>query len=210
MRRITAAASAALVSIAVLVSAMACDDAPVELPIEAPVEKGYGVVVEGEVDKNGSTTCAPAFGRAPWRWYESVKWSVAGEQVLFSVGPDVYAVGADGIGLRKVGDGSVGDRTGPETSFDASPDGNRMVYSTCYLDIGQTLDKYEYELALVDLENGETRQLTGNSVFDNYPGMVARWRADRISEEQRERRRFSGEPERTHDGVRRHGPAYGG
>ena len=161
MRQITAAASAALVSVAVLVSAMACDDGPVELPPEAPVYKFNTAVPEGNVHKEVSTTCAPLFGREPQRWRESVRWSSNGERILFSMGPDVYAVRVDGTGLQKVGDASVGGRAGPKTSFDVSPDGKRMVYSTCYPDIGQTLDRYEYELALVNLKDAETRQLTG-------------------------------------------------
>ena len=159
----------AAATFAVLLSAIGCDDAPVELPTEAPVEKGYGVVVEGEVHTHGSTTCAPAFGQGPWRWRGSVKWSAAGEQVLFSLGPDVYTVGADGTGLRKVGDGATGGKAGPNASLDVSPDGQRMVYSACYGRTGANSDRYEYELALVDLESGETRRLTRNSVFDNYP-----------------------------------------
>ena len=99
----------------------------------------------------------------------SVKWSPDGERVLFSVGPDVYAVGVDGIGLRKVGDASVGGRSGPKTSLDVSPDGKRMVYSACYGRTGANWDSDEYELAIVNLKSGETRRLTRNESFDNYP-----------------------------------------
>ena len=159
------AASAALMLIAVLVSATACDDAPVELPIEAPPEIGRAAVEEAPVHTHGSTTCAPAFGSGPWRWRGSVKLSSDGTQVVFSAGSDVYAVGADGTGLRKVGDASVGGKAGPKTSFDGSPDDQRMVYSACYPE----QDRYEYELALVSLESGEPWKLTTNRVFDNYP-----------------------------------------
>ncbi len=62
------------------------------------------------------TTCAP-------RLHESVKWSPDGGEVLFSVGSDVYGVGADGSGLRKVAHRFVGGRAGKMTAFDVSADG---------------------------------------------------------------------------------------
>ena len=82
------------------------------------------------------------------------------------MGPDVYAVGANGIGLRKAGDGSAGGKVGPNTSFDMSPDG-QIVYSACYWKRGGDGD--EYELALVDVDGAEVVRLTKDDRFDNYP-----------------------------------------
>ena len=154
---------------AVLLSAVGCDDQQPVLEEELlPVHKLNPVDAQGEVIKESSSTCVPLFGRQPWQWHESVKWGADGAEVLFTMGPDVYVVGADGIGLRKVGDGSAGDTTGPMTSFDVSPDGRQILYSTCYRPRGRALG-YEYELVLVNLEDTEALRLTRDDRFDNYP-----------------------------------------
>ena len=156
------------VLLALLLSAIGCEDGrPVE-PIgrDLPVHKFPPADAEGNVHKEVSTTCAPAFRRQPWQWHESVKWTSDGAQVLFTVGPDVYAVGADGIRLRKVADGAADGKAGPKTSFDVSPDGGQLLYSACYRRLG---DDDEYDIAVVDVDGAEVVRLTKDNRFDNYP-----------------------------------------
>ena len=106
----------AAAAFAMLLGGIACDDGqpvveepPPPLP---PVHKLPGP----EAFMRTLTTCAP-------RLHESVKWSPDGGEVLFSVGSDVYGVGADGSGLRKVAHRFVGGRAGKMTAFDVSADG---------------------------------------------------------------------------------------
>ena len=157
-----------VVLLAVLLSAVGCED---ERPVEPvgrdlPVHKFPPADAEGNVHKEVSTTCAPAFRRQPWQWHQSVKWTPDGARVLFTVGPDVYAVGADGIRLRKVADGAADGKAGPKTSFDVSPDGGQLLYSACYRRLGE---HNEYDIAVVDVDGAEVVRLTKANRFDNYP-----------------------------------------
>ena len=60
--------------------------------------------------------------------------------VFFSQGPLVFAAAVDGSRVELVADASAIERAhdfsglrvyGPMTSFDVSPQGDRLVYSTC-------------------------------------------------------------------------------
>ena len=116
-----------------------------------------------------------------WVWANTVLWHPDGSAVFFSLGPVVYAAAADGSRLEVVADASLKTRTlpdsevdlyGPMTSFDISPEGDRLVYATCAFPL-ETASKYvttyEYEIAVVDLEDEEVQQLTRNGLFENYP-----------------------------------------
>ena len=69
---------------------------------------------------------------------------------------------------------------GPMTAFDITPDGARIVYSTCDYPKGQPgvaaaageqldMGDYGYELAVATIDGGEVQRLTTNGSFDNYP-----------------------------------------
>ena len=101
---------------------------------------------------------------------------------MFTRGPAIYTIGADGHGLRIVADASAAGDWGPYgiglmTAFDVAPTGNRIVYATCaYLRTGtwSVSDPPEghdfgYELALGDLEGTSPQRLTANAHFDHYP-----------------------------------------
>ena len=107
-------------------------------------------------------------------------WSPAGGEIVFTVGPKVYAVGVDGVGLRGLADPSVASGT---TTFDVSPDGREVVYSTCESGMGYTtgdrygygknarvlIDMHEHVLVVASVDWGLVRRLTKYISFESYP-----------------------------------------
>ena len=68
------------------------------------------------------------------------KWSSDGSQILFDTGPTIHSVDADGsspaqgiVGTSRevVADGRSWGYVGARPNFDVSPDGSKLVYSTC-------------------------------------------------------------------------------
>ena len=149
-----------IVMFAVLLSGIACDDGqPVVVepsPALLPVHKLPGP----EAFRRTLTTCAP-------RVHESVKWSPDGAEVLFIVGPDVYGIGTDGGGLRKVAHGFAGGKAAKMTAFDVSAGGRRILYSRCHRPGGDA-PGYEHQLVIGSLGGGQPR-LTKDDDFHHYP-----------------------------------------
>ena len=112
-------------------------------------------------------------GRGP-----AVMWSPAGDEIVFTAGGEVNAVGADGVGLRRLADPSDASGT---TTFDVSPDGREVVYSTCQWGMGYTkgtdyaknvrvlIDMQEHVLVVASVDGGRARRLTDNISFESYP-----------------------------------------
>ena len=71
--------------------------------------------------------------------HASLQWSPDGARVIFNAGPDIYTVDAEDSEVKKIVDTSgeitfnnaVHDRFGTMTAFSISPDGSKIVYSTC-------------------------------------------------------------------------------
>ena len=126
-----------------------------------------------------------------WQYDEMVRWSPDGSRILFTTIADIYAVSEDGFTLRNI---NYADRdilspsdpvSGlPETMtyFDISPDGSRIVYSTCaYFGAGhagpydeedyeyEDEEEYGYELVVSNIDGTDRRRLTENKIFDNFP-----------------------------------------
>ena len=98
-------------------------------------------------------------------------WTADGSHLLFGADSKIWILEAEGAGLQQVADTYVIDdidgriRSWPKTGFyaDVSPDGSRIVYSTCeYPDGG-------YELASVDIDGTNKRRLTRDGHFEHYP-----------------------------------------
>lgn len=126
-----------------------------------------------------------------WFWENQVRWRADGTAVFFSQGPIIYRATLDGSMVEVIADGSVpvrppwwpgvdssnygavyGDVFGPMTSFDISPDGERLVYATCAYRRNGVQEyglRNEYELAAVSLEGLGVERLTRSRGFDNYP-----------------------------------------
>ena len=146
---------------------------------ERLVTKKVVVSRSTEEHQTGIPPCmAGAFAYKWGNGGDAVGWSRAGNEIVFAMGPKVYAVGADGVGLRLVTDASAKVTSlqlpAPTTSFDVSPSGTEIVYSTCepmkgWESEARDLFSYEHELALASLDGGQVRRLTENKHFDNHP-----------------------------------------
>ena len=147
-----------LVLLAVLASAVACDQVIVEV-IDEEVHAdppGHAVRV---------APCVAAVSPDPRRQEGVVEWNLEGSEVLLTAGPEVYAVESGGRGLQRVADTSAGGSN--ITSFDVSPDGEQIVYSRCELqqdgsegDGERGNAVYEFELAVSSLHDGQVRLYT--------------------------------------------------
>ena len=105
-------------------------------------------------------------------------------------GRKLYVVEADGSRLRGIADVMTEiehhghpELVGPMTYFSVSPDGSRVVYSTCRFaadpprdDKGQIqpwadypITWYRYEIVTSNLDGSDVRRLTDNRSDDNYP-----------------------------------------
>ncbi|MDE2903249.1 MAG: leucine-rich repeat domain-containing protein [Chloroflexota bacterium] len=130
--------------------------------------------------------CRPddSFGR--WPWQDFVQWSPNGATILFSRGPELYGVTADGTWIWPVADArtsTVLGEAGTTIPFDVSPDGTRVVFATCRFGkpnpaIPSTnrempptrVWRLGYELALVNVDGTDPQRLTTNALeLDSYP-----------------------------------------
>ena len=112
------------------------------------------------------TACAPEYEwqYRPWLLREFVQWTPDGSTVLFTDGPHIYAVAADGSRLWDVAVPAAGEGkpVGPMAPFTVSPDGQQVIYATC--DYGRSS-----ELARVGVDGTQPQQLTVNSRFESHP-----------------------------------------
>ena len=135
------------------------------------------------------TPCYPAGFLNPLHWYSDqfVRWSPDSDQVLFTQGASLYAVSEDGTRLRELARGSVEiprdswGAIGTMIAFGISPDGERVVYSTCenpQQDLRKAIEefgwreatsRYGYELAAIGIDGTQLQQLTKTTDFENYP-----------------------------------------
>ena len=98
-------------------------------------------------------------------------WTADGSHLLFGADNKIWILEIEGARLQQVADTYLVDDVDgriwswPKTGFyaDVSPDGSRIVYSTCeYPDGG-------YELASVDIDGTNKRRLTRDGHFEHYP-----------------------------------------
>ncbi len=182
-RRALRAAVALLVGLVVALSAIGCDppppgeaDAtptpgdstpppvkPEASPTRPPVEVH---VTRPPVEINGTgTVCSPQWDRPEWLFRDFVQWTPDGSTVLFTDGPYIYAVAADGSRLWSVvvPNPPEGKQAWPMAPFTISSDSEHVVFATC--DFGGS-----YELARVRLDGTGVQRLTRNlRSFDSYP-----------------------------------------
>ena len=141
-----------------------------------------------------SSRCVSKRGWTTWPWQVFVQWRPDGREVLFSQGPELFAVTADGGPVRRVAqawrpaaasppphllavDWGSPRSVGTMFPFDISPDGEQLMFATCtYPRPGSTptpagfvAADYEYELARVPVAGGEPARITRNLVFDGHP-----------------------------------------
>ena len=170
----------AVATLVVLLSgAVACDvggDGTGELiyePIGTPVVE---VLLEAPAASDGgsaeSSSLASCGGDLVKSWGDrsgAVAWSrgLSGHEIVFSMGLEVYAVGADGRGLRMLSEAEGEGGSAGTTALDVSPDGLQVVYTPC--ESLEGFSGYEHELAVARVDGGPVRQLTENTHFEKYP-----------------------------------------
>ena len=135
------------------------------------------------------TPCYPAGSLNPLHWFSDqfVQWSPDSDQVLFTQGASLYAVGEDGTRLRELARGSVEiprdswGAIGTMIAFGVSPDGERVAYATCenpQQDLRKAIEefgwreatsRYGFELAAMRIDGTQLQRLTKTTDFENYP-----------------------------------------
>ena len=110
---------------------------PAPTPSPTPIERVY-------VETHNLSRCNYSVPLPEWGWTEEsfIRWMPDGSQILFQMGPKVFAVDTAGSHLRMVADatwevvvdGEVRYRTATMTSWDVSPDGSRLAFSKCGVD----------------------------------------------------------------------------
>lgn len=122
------------------------------------------------------------YSRNSWSGNDNVQWTSDGSQIFFTFRDQragIYAVDVYGSRLQRIVDPSPENaiNCGRMTYFDISPDGLQIVYSACkYPNESDLLPPSElesladsYEIAVSNIDGTNTRMLTNNNHFDNFP-----------------------------------------
>ena len=130
----------------------------------------------GEVHRHISTACTG--GKGAWQSLDFVQWSADGSSVFFTRSADIFVAAADGSRLRQIVDGTPpAGGGGPMSAFSVSPDGGRLVYSTCRYPpprlqhVAERLDRedYQYEIAIAKIDGTDPQRLTSDDSYANFP-----------------------------------------
>ena len=117
-------------------------------------------------------------GRGAWQSLDFVQWSADGSSVFVTRSADIFAAAADGSRLRQIVDEMAGlPGVGPMSAFSMSPDGGRLVYSTCRYPptrlqhAAERLDHddYKYEIAISKIDGTDPERLTFDDSYSNFP-----------------------------------------
>ena len=125
-------------------------------------------------DHGPLSNCGPGYlSNDPIPHAQFVEWTPDGTQVIFNYKTSIMAVGTDGTGLRTLVDANTLDGANFQLGFlaDISPDGQRIVYTSCQFPTGPAseIDSFNYELSTINLDGTGLRRLTENDVADHYP-----------------------------------------
>ena len=100
-----------------------------------------------------------------------IHWTPDGAHLVFRTNHAIWTLNVEDNGLREIADVSVEDQrlTPPRGYFpprgfyaDVSPDGSRIIYSTCEFFPG-------YEIAMVNIDGTQRTRLTRTVRFEGYP-----------------------------------------
>ena len=116
-----------------------------------------------------------------------LQWVPRASLLVFDFDQDIWAVSTDGADLRRIVDpnpssprGTVAYSSMYGFSADVSPDGSRIVYSSCEFPIGDLPSRYivydrgylvdtGYEIGVIDIDGTGQVRLTKNGGFDSLP-----------------------------------------
>ena len=126
-----------------------------------------------------TASCMPPDGEPAGGSSHFLHWTPDGSQLIFDFSDSIWAVNSQGTRVDAVVDAypldtDAGNAPAFEFYADLSPDGSRMVYSTCeYPLVFSTSAGYEayhlYEIATADIHGGGRQRLTESQGFESYP-----------------------------------------
>ena len=167
-----------------------------------PQPSPVGEEAEDRIVERHPVGTACAYGEQwrlePWLFRNFVQWTPDASIVVFTNGPRIFAVSADGSRLWQVGETIAvgrglgdaeydfgqyvyGSSVGSIAPFTIAPGGKHVVYATCAhpkpqaqlqrKSAGERLrrEDYEFELARARLDGTEYRRLTVNERIDTHP-----------------------------------------
>ena len=157
--------------------------AALRLPIVALmlVAAACGTAAKPVLDDN----CGPTHGPPEFYFEQVLHWTPDGAHLLFDYDGTIQVVDTQGIQTREVVD--LDPRYSGATSiaasqlslnlglyFDVSPQGTRVVYTSCeYREVSQYTSPeyltYNYEIAVVNIDGTGQKRLTMDSHLDHYP-----------------------------------------
>ena len=148
---------------------------PVATAVPMPTPSPETILITEPLDP-----CGPSLRPYSRELYEHfVYWTSDGAYLVFDVGDTIWTVDIEDGRLRQVADA---DKTRYNFLYgfhaDVSPDGTRIVYSTCEYVLdrpsisrigGSEIYTEGYEIASVNIDGTDRKRLTENAHFDHYP-----------------------------------------
>ncbi len=128
------------------------------------------------VERPSAGSCAPPDREPPGDSPHFLHWTPDGSRLIFDLSDTIWAVDSQGTYVAVVvdADPEADSRSVYEFYADLSPDGSRIVYSTCEYPLGISTSessgtRHFYEIATADLDGGGQQRLTESPAFDSYP-----------------------------------------
>lgn len=155
--------------------------------VSTPYQSRHGIATESSIEarvsddshhQNLQGYCNPIHDFATGGPYHALHWARDGDSLVFNHGSILYAVDTQGTRLRELVDADPrpsGNWTSSFPfgfSFDVSPDGTQVAYSSCeFLDSGvyPEVALRRYEIALVNMDGSGHQRLTDNQRNDHMP-----------------------------------------
>lgn len=155
----------------VMMFAPGCGDRLSEEKIQQLKEAAEAVSIA-----NGAAACDPAYHQDFAFQEHFIHWSPDGSRILFNEGETIWEVDSDGERLSMIVDANPALKDLARSTYgfhtDLSPDGTRLVYSSCEFAASASSDSYgpdAHELASIRIDGTKQRRLTSNNFVENYP-----------------------------------------
>ena len=109
--------------------------------------------------------CGPTMEMGRYFHEHFLEWTPEGAELVFDYRYSMYVVNTDGTRLRKLVQVSPSRNLRFGFHADISPDGERIVYSTCEF---QSRDNNDYEIAIINIDGTGKVRLTDNAYAEHY------------------------------------------